>query len=391
MSTNPYHIADLISKYLSGTLTVQEEEVLEQWVAANGENRAAFEAIQSDTQARIDMGFFARLDMEQAWEKISRRPVKEAGTGRALRPLGIAAAAVIFLAAVGVGWWWYGTTPKTDTPEVATANVTGNDVMPGSQQAVLKLSDGRTIDLAAGANAVKERDGTTITTTAGELTYVNRQQPDETASTELLYNELRVPKAGMYNLTLSDGTSVWLNAMSELRFPTRFGNTERKVFLEGEAYFEVAPDASRPFKVEANGTVVEVLGTHFNINSYNAVTTTVVEGSVKVIHAEKSELLKPGQQARVTGGIVVEPADMRKAIAWKNGDFYFRSDGIVDIMEQLARWYDLSIVFAGDIPYHKGYNGNISRDVNLSEVLVILGFATRATFKIEERKVTVQF
>src|SRR5690606_14900005 len=123
-----------------------------------------------------------------------------------------------------------------------------------------------------GASLVEELDGTTITSAAGELTYANEQKRNERTDGELLYNVLEVPKAGMYNLTLSDGTKVWVNAMSELKFPTQFGDMERKVFLAGEAYFEVAHDAQRPFKVEVNGTVVEVLGTHFNVNSYNALT-----------------------------------------------------------------------------------------------------------------------
>lgn len=389
MSTNPYHIAGLISKSLRGTATAQEEEALNRWIAESAENRAMFYALKSDTQSENDMTFFAKLDMERAWKRITRRPAKKIGIVAVCWYVGIAAAIILFT--VFASPWLAETGVTTDPGSVATANVTGNEIMPGGQRAVLVLSDGRTVDLTKSTNAVKEQDGTIITSAAGELTYTNEQLSGERATDELLYNVLEVPKAGMYNLTLSDGTKVWVNAMSELRFPTRFGETDRKVFLNGEAYFEVTRDTRRPFKVEVNGTVVEVLGTHFNINSYKTVTTTVMEGAVNVIHADRSELLKPGQQARVAADILVETADIKKVMAWKNGDFYFKSDGIVDIMDQLARWYDLSVVYTGDVPYHKGYNGNISRDVNLSEVLDILGFATRATFKIEGRSVVVQF
>lgn len=387
MSTNPYHIAELISKYLSGTITAQEEKLLEHWIAESEENSAMFEALKSDEQSQADMEFFARLDIEGAWGKITNHPTNESIFLKIVSHWKSIAVAVV---AFTLAWvWWPYLGAHADRVAAIVPHAQGDDVMPGGQKAVLVLSDGSTVDLTAGPDAVKEQDGTTITSAGGELTYANQHKGK--ANGELLYNVLEVPKAGMYNLTLSDGTRVWVNAMSQLRFPTRFGKKNRKVFLKGEAYFEVASEASRPFVVEVDGVEVEVLGTHFNINSYQDVTTTVVEGSVRVKHDDASAVLKPGLQARITERISVYNADMRKVIAWKNGDFYFRSDRIVDIMEQLARWYDLSIVYEGNVPYNRGYNGSISRNVKLSDVLEILGFVTKATFTVEEREVTVQF
>ena len=387
MNLDPYHIADLVTRYLQGTLTAHEVEALERWIDARAENRALFEALRDEAAMEGDMAFFDRLDMDAAWEQVAERRRKRAGR-KAWWRVGIAAAAACVLVLAGMLWLGRDGERRRVAQAVRPVAVTGNDVEPGGQRALLRLSDGRTVDLASLQGPMQEQDGTTISGTKGELNYIDAPG---VATEELLYNVLEVPKAGMYNLTLSDGTKVWMNAMSELRFPTRFGENDRKVFLKGEAYFEVAPDATRPFRVAVNGTVVEVLGTHFNVNSYKAVTTTVLEGAVKVMHATQAELLKPGQQARVDTGIVVEPADLVKVAAWKNGDFYFKSDGIVDIMEQLARWYDLSVVYAGDVPYDKAFNGSIKRDVNLSEVLDILAFATRATFNINDREVTVQF
>lgn len=390
MTANPYHIAALISNYLRGTITAEEAQALECWIAATSENKAMFETLCGEAQSEADIAFFARLDVERAWRKTRKPAAGNPVLPNWIRYAGMVSAAAMFFVLVWV-WWPRIADNAADAAVIRTAQVQGNDVMPGGQRAVLVLSDGRVVDLEAGTRSVKEQDGTMITSTGGELTYVGPQKHSENVNHKLLYNVLEVPKAGTYSLTLPDGTKVWVNAMSELKFPTRFGETERKVSLAGEAYFEVAHDAQRPFKVEVNGTVVEVLGTHFNINSYDATTTTVLEGSVKVVHNENTAVLERGHQARITDGIVVEPADLKKAVAWKNGDFYFQSDGIVDIMDQLARWYDLTVVYTGNVPYQKGYNGSIGRNAKLSEVLDILSFATRSTFKIEERKVTVIF
>src|SRR5690606_9921653 len=152
----------------------------------------------------------------------------------------------------------------------------------------------------------------------GALTYATSDNRDE----HLIYNTLVIPKAGTYQLTLSDGSKIWLNAMSELRFPVHFGDKERVVQLKGEAYFEIAHDASRPFKVEVDGTQVEVLGTHFNINSYTQVTATLLQGAISISNPSGAERLIPGQEARVGERITLHNANIEKTIAWKNGDFY---------------------------------------------------------------------
>ncbi|MBK7288921.1 MAG: FecR domain-containing protein [Chitinophagaceae bacterium] len=174
---------------------------------------------------------------------------------------------------------------------------------------------------------------------------------------EVVYNTISTPRGGQYQLTLADGSKVWLNAASTLRFPATFSGTERKVELTGEGYFEVAKNAAMPFKVGLeNGVEVEVLGTHFNVMSYSddeQIKTTLVEGKVKVLNGDNNVILSPNQQAQFTKGnkslLVDKDADVNKAIAWKNGLFDFDNDNIVDILRQLSRWYDVQIQYVGNM------------------------------------------
>lgn len=383
MKLNQYQIAALIGKYLRNDLSEEEDMVLQQWLEEKEENRQLLESFRNGRhEAQQDMNLIHALDTDEAWRSFAGR-IQQRMWKRVMRYAGYAAAIAIV---AGILFWKFRQAPL-DTAVVQTANVFHNDVAPGSSKAQLTLSDGRTVDLETYLSGVHEQDGTTITGKAGEITY---STPND-AIDELIYNTLEIPKAGTYQLTLSDGTKVWLNAMSELRFPVQFGAGERRVFLKGEAYFEVAHDADRPFRVAVNDTEVEVLGTHFNINSYAEVTTTLVEGSVKIHREEEEQLLVPGQEAKVGEHITVYKANMDKVIAWKNGDFYFKSDNMVEIMEQLSRWYDIDVSYQGDVPLHTGYNGSISRNVNLSEVLEMLTFASGAVFSIDQKQVSVTF
>src|SRR5690606_18957184 len=167
------------------------------------------------------------------------------------------------------------------------------------------------------------------------------------AATELT---LTTPRGGQYQTTLSDGTKVWLNAGSSLRYPLHFPTDKRVVTLEGEAFFEVSHDTKRPFTVRVADTEIEVLGTQFNVNSYRNVTTTLVAGSVKIANDTGQQLLKPGQEARVEEHITVHAADIDKVTAWKNGYFHFKDDNMMEIMDQLARWYDVDVTYSGVAP-----------------------------------------
>jgi transmembrane sensor len=266
------------------------------------------------------------------------------------------------------------------------------DIPAGKNAATLILSNGEEVSLSKTPKGrfKDERKVSIIKTSDGQISYkVNGNDKGE-----IYYNTLKTALGEQYQLILPDLTKVWLNAGSSLRFPTSFSNAvKREVILTGEAYFEVTKDKMRPFLVKTSDQQVEVLGTHFNINSYpeeRSTKTTLVEGAVRVSDASgnRTVTLRPNQQAVYTpSSIKVIPADIELAIAWKNGDFVFNGD-LETIMRQISRWYNVEIHYSGKIPEQEFF-GSIPRSNNLKEVLKALQLTKRVHFKIEGRSVTV--
>ncbi len=211
----------------------------------------------------------------------------------------------------------------------------------------------------------------------------------EKKNAETLSDMIRTPAGGQFQVTLSDGTRVWLNASSSLKYPESFSDSVRKVVLTGEGYFEVAKNASHPVYGNVGNNEVRVLGTHFNVNAYPDNSETVVtlaEGSVKL---NGSALLRPGQQGSIdnTGKIRTGPADLETALAWKDGQFIFKMTPLQDLMKQVSHWYDAKIVYRDTISEH--FNARIPRDVPVSRLLHLLEATGQVHFKIEDRTITV--
>ncbi|WP_316815741.1 FecR family protein [Pedobacter nyackensis] len=270
------------------------------------------------------------------------------------------------------------------------------DIDPGSYKAVLTLADGRQIALTDAANGkLAVQNGIQITKAAdGQLIYEVKDSGQKINDTPL-FNHISTPKGGQYQINLPDGTRVWLNAASSLKFPASFTNLkERRVELTGEAYFEVAKNKNLPFLVSTHKQKVEVLGTHFNINSYDnelAVKTTLLEGSIMVstLNNTVKKLLKPGEQSILQSGqIEVNAVDTESEIAWKDGNFNFEDTDIQSIMRKLERWYDLEVIYEGNIP-KTTFGGKISVHRPLSKALKLLESTGDVHFKVEGRRITV--
>jgi transmembrane sensor len=313
----------------------------------------------------------------------------------------VAAAAILIFIAGGIFLLLNRTTEKprisSNPPPVQ------NDVAPGGNKAILTLADNSTITLDNAANGALTQQGETkvLKLNDGQLAYNTDGKPSQ-----VFYNTITTPRGGQYQIVLEDGTKVWLNAASSLHFPTAFVGTERKVEITGEAYFEVAKNPSMPFRINVDSKAeVEVLGTHFNINSYpdeTTINTTLLEGKVKVTAAGSglptpdpiaigSRLLSPGQQAQLNSngqiGLNKNP-DIEEVMAWKNGKFQFgESADIATIMRQISRWYDVDVEYRGTIPEHIG--GTISRDVTVSKVFEMLEMTGGVKFQVNGKKVIV--
>jgi ferric-dicitrate binding protein FerR (iron transport regulator) len=278
--------------------------------------------------------------------------------------------------------------------EFVSKNIIKNDIPPGTQKAVLTLGNGIQVELTAAGNDSLMRNSENIVKAAdGQLVY---QQSGKTKVTN--YNTIETPRGGQYQIILPDGTKVWLNSFSRIKYPESFaGLSKRAIELSGEAYFEVSHNRKQPFIVRTENQTVEVLGTHFNVNSYadeNETRTTLVEGSVKVSKKQdkdqqQSLTLIPGQQAVLTGGIFnVEKADLEAATAWKDGYFIFKDESLQSIMRKISRWYDVEVTYSKNIP-DKRYEGSISRFKNVSEILRKFELTEGIHFKVEGRRVTV--
>jgi len=320
-----------------------------------------------------------------------------------------AAAAIIIF--IGVGLYYF---PEERISNSIVNQTAKSEIVPGGNKAVLTLANGKKISLTDADNGMlAEQAGIRITKTAdGQLIYtVSALSPSgEMPKAEGGFNTIETPRGGQYQIILPDGTKVWLNAASSLKYPASFASLkERRVELKGEAYFEVVKAAGLspsgggrgriPFIVNTDKQEVEVLGTHFNVNAYTdeaAVKTALLEGSVKVyVPGTPSPLeragvrLKPGQQsALTTNGIKVENIDTELAVAWKNNQFIFESDDIQYIMRMIARWYNVEVEYVGAIPKNK-FGGAVSRFENVSEVLKSLESTGRVKFKIEGRRILV--
>lgn len=378
MKKNQEYIVNLIQKFLRDDLTALEQETLDQWLSANERNRDLLEMFRSAKHIEADLEFLHALDEGEAWQKIQRRRL----------PLGyrkwlaIASAAAIF-----VGFFLYGYFAiREPAPTVAT-KIVQQDVLPAKSGAVLVLGDGSSVSL----------EGNTKTRLPAHASVVDNGEelvvkPNASTNSVFETNVLKVPKASFFKLVLSDGTKVWVNAMSELKFPVRFSAGERRVTLDGEAYFEVSHDPNRPFLVESKGIEVKVLGTHFNVNAYTPnVRTTLSSGKVQVRHEGDSVYLDPGDYASFSRERIFKgKADLQHDLAWHNNEFFFKKETIVDIASQLSRWYDLDVRFQGNVAFDKEYTGSIQRDVKLSQVLEMLSYVSNLRFRIEGKQLTIE-
>jgi len=305
------------------------------------------------------------------------------------------AAAVLALTLAGGGIFFL-TKNKKEPKSLATApSHPARDILPGSNQAVLTLANGQQIILNSAQNGVLSRQGNiqVIKLDSGRLAYQTATSDKLQAASQATYNTITTPRGGQYQITLPDESKVWLNAESSLRFPTSFTNKERSVQLTGEAYFEVAQNKDQPFLVKAGQTETRVLGTHFNIMAYgdeNAIRTTLLEGSVQMGQGNQRSLLRPGEQGEFDtrgSGIRTKTVNTRAAIAWKEGYYYFDRTPVQSVMRQIARWYNVEIVYQGAIPRDE-IVGRIPRTAYVSEVLHIMELIG-IHFKIEEHKITV--
>ncbi len=299
--------------------------------------------------------------------------------------------AAVLLLSIAVSLIFFNKRSNKNSSSVARAK--HQNIHSGGDKAILTMANGSTITLTDAKNGkLFTQNGIQISKAKdGMLEY--RFNSDKRSISNTGYNTITTPRGGQYQIVLSDGTKVWLNAASSLRFPVTFTGNFRKVELTGEAYFEVAKNKTKPFILKANGTDVQVLGTHFNISAYtddNAVTTTLLEGSVRLVKAETIAMLKPGEQGTSLNNqtnIKVEKADIEQVMAWKNGYFLFDNTNIHTIMKQAARWYDVDVEYQGSV--NKYFGGKISKYKDIDELLKNLELTGTIHFKIAGRRVTV--
>lgn len=326
------------------------------------------------------------IDKEQIFHNITAPD-----TVRPLRPERYSfirwAAAALILLFVGVGLYKFSSRKKVNVPN--SGNLAAQ-IKPGTDKALLTLADGTVIMLNdRDSSMALGADNAVIRIRKGQLTYKGMAGQHKQGGTA--YHTLTTPRGGQYRIELPDGTNVWLNASSTLRFPEQFDSDTRMVKLEGEGYFEVAKNKAKPFIVAVNNTEVKVLGTHFNIMGYAdepSTNTTLIEGAVQITSGKNKVLLKPGDQARVSDGIQVAKVDTEPYVAWKNGDFNFEHERIESIMRKLSRWYNIEVKYQGKIT-NEGFVGKLPRSKNLADVLDILETTGLVHFKVEERSVTV--
>lgn len=362
-------------------LNTEEEDLLKELQQIRTDATQAFKAYNTfDTDKK-----WAELKQQIQPEHIDKNANKKDQQIKLWPRISAAVAAILIIVGIGL------TLQKEDQD---VKNIFHNDIPAGINSATLTLDNGKKIILSnTNSGKLASEAGILISKSAdGEVIYSIKDQNEGAANKT---HTLETVNGQTYRLQLPDQSKVWLNASSSIKFPASFaGLKSRKVELTGEAYFEISKDKEHPFIVKTNQQEVQVLGTHFNINSYpdkQNTSTTLLEGSVKITNEhQKEQLLKPGETALVNNSenILVSPADIKSTMAWKNGDFRFNEERIDEIMLKISRWYDIEVTYQGPVSKEK-FSGKISRNKNISEVLNMLSYSNAVKFIVEGRRVTV--
>jgi len=383
---NKSEFLEIVDRYLNGKTTPEEDLLLKRYYESFQNNNEWNEAELGNVHEQEAV----LLNKLKEALRQNKSPVQKLYSIRRL--VWPVAAAIILL--IGISYLVVVNSKRQQqvvTPQISNQKPL-NDLLPGGNKAVLTLADGSSIVLDSARNGKLGNQGNSdiVKIKSGEIAYNNIKQGED----KPVYNIIATPKGGQYQVTLSDGTMVWLNAASSLRFPTSFVGDKRRVEISGEAYFEVAKNKEKPFVVKANGSEIEVLGTHFNVNAYQeeeTMKTTLLEGSVKVTNGGGSSLLKPGQQSVIdknnSNVYVKTEVNMDEVMAWKNGRFIFNDADLPSVMREIARWYDVEVVYEGNSPTDH-FTGKMSRNMNASDVLKILSLSDEH-FRIEGRRIIV--
>ncbi|MCD0488696.1 FecR domain-containing protein [Pedobacter sp. MC2016-14] len=371
---------ELVKKFNEGQETEQEKAIVNYWLHHLNE-----EEVSSLSEADL-LG-----SQDEMWKSVEPAiPLK-----RRYKLFPSIAAAAVLIMTLSAGLYIY--VNKTVSERRHLAKHSSSTIVPGGNKAILTLADGRKIILNDVSNGeLAEQSGIKISKAAdGQIIY-SVTDAFAKGNKKALYNTIETPKGGQYQINLPDGSLVWLNAASRLRFPTRFIGSERNVELSGEGYFEIAHNKKMPFKVKTSRQEIEVLGTHFNLNSYaddDLVKTTLLEGSVRVtslVQGDKAVVLEPGQQS-VLGqkDFKISRVDVENALAWKNGYFRFDDEELESIMHKVSRWYNVDVIYKNEKLKREPFAGIITRATKISDLLKMLEQAGEVKFEIDNNKIVV--
>ncbi len=360
----------LYEKCVSGKATAKEQKLFEEYQDDYSSNFTFLDETHNQESLQRDKRIYKKLQHNIKGNKFRKLIGYQ-------QPL---AAAIFFcLISFGVYFFW---------PPSKNINTTSSvQIAPGSSKAILTLANGEQVLLDGRKSGVLTTQDNAIIRkeSDGRIVYGTNSSNENNALS--LQNTITIPRGGEYQLVLADGTKVWLNSESSLKFPVTFKGAERKVELTGEAYFEVAKDKTKAFTVSVKNTEVSVLGTHFNINAYRAVNTTLIEGVVKLSNKHHEVILKPGEYGEIQENNLykVEPADIEAAIGWKDGYFVFHDESIKSIMGKVSRWYDVDVEYKSNVDHLKFY-GKLSRFENVTELLNNIELTGTVRFKVVAAK-----
>jgi len=384
-----YYISELISKDIVGLLSAEEEHFLNVWKNECKENLILYKTITSGVNNRSRLAYKSRIDVKSAWRNVDSH-IKPRNKVIKLQEWMMRVAAVLVIG-LFVSTLYYIST--SDIFE-AKQECSGINILPGSTKAVLQLQNGDLVHLEENqSDSIAEIDGTLISNRNGKVEYLAQNSvPNQLKP---IINTIKIPLGGEYQLTLSDGTKVWLNSESEIRYPVNFIGNNRKVDVKGEVYFDVAHNKAKPFIVGVKDVEIEVLGTEFNVEAYedkNSVVTTLIEGSVKLSKANETIIIEPNQQAIASSDdpkFKILEVDAKNYALWKDGIFYFDMASIEDIMHKLERWYDIKVFYTNSTVKTRRFSMEVKRYENIDKILDILSATNKVRFDIKGNVITV--